>query len=542
MTRHARPCLATSLTLAAFMVAAALATASGSAQAQEITWPEKLYNPKPSEDGADLVLPMPCGGAMAFRPVAMAANSIAEDQAVLLGDADTSYGYQEAQRTAYFSAPFEDAADRNRRILYMAKYELTAHQLSALTGACPSKPNMKGSIPAMGISWFEAINSAHAYSQWLFENAPESVPKSDGTSGFIRLPTEVEWEYAVRGGLKVGSSEFLASTFPTEGGLAAHAWSVEANSSNGKPKPVGLKRPNPLGLHDMLGNADEIVFEPFHLTHVDRQHGLVGGFVIRGGNYLMSGNSLRSAYRSEVPFYRKGRPGFTATAGTRFVLSAEIVSSREKLQTIQLAWENIGASDTDVTASTPPPPTEDHTALNLPPIQSDPLKELQMLSAVIEEDVLQDRLTRVVREFQLTIDDRNRARSRSARSLLRQGAIILQQIGDDSARIALAAQLIQQREKSSSSASMMAKIYANQERRIKNFQHNVDGYADLIVEVSAAYPGNVLINQEGVLRTELNEKDLSNLIEYVAGFSDHIQRFRLRGAVEIDGIKQELGL
>ena len=62
------------------------------------------------------------------------------------------------------------------------------------------------------------------------------------------------------------------------------------------------------------------------------------------------------------------------------------------------------------------------------------------------------------------------------------------------------------------------------------------------MEVSAAYPGNVLIDQEGLLRTELNEKNLSNLIEYVVAFSDHIQRFRRRGAVEINAIKQELGL
>ena len=31
------------------------------------SWPAAAFNPRP--DPADLVLPMPCGGGMAFRPV-----------------------------------------------------------------------------------------------------------------------------------------------------------------------------------------------------------------------------------------------------------------------------------------------------------------------------------------------------------------------------------------------------------------------------------------------------------------------------------------
>jgi len=62
MTQYGRPHRAVSVALAALILAPALAAAPDAAQAQEITWQEKFYNPKPAEDGTDLVLPMPCGG------------------------------------------------------------------------------------------------------------------------------------------------------------------------------------------------------------------------------------------------------------------------------------------------------------------------------------------------------------------------------------------------------------------------------------------------------------------------------------------------
>ena len=53
----------------------------------------------------------------------------------------------------------------------------------------------------------------------------------------------------------------------------------------------------------MLGNASEMMFEPFRLNKLDRQHGQAGGFVVRGGNYLTSEGELRTALRQEEPYY-----------------------------------------------------------------------------------------------------------------------------------------------------------------------------------------------------------------------------------------------
>jgi uncharacterized surface protein with fasciclin (FAS1) repeats/formylglycine-generating enzyme required for sulfatase activity len=62
-----------------------------------------------------------------------------------------------------------------------------------------------------------------------------------------RLPTEAEWEYACRAGVQA----------PRYGELDAIAWHLA--NSGGRRQPIGGKAANPLGFHDMIGNAWEWV-------------------------------------------------------------------------------------------------------------------------------------------------------------------------------------------------------------------------------------------------------------------------------------------
>ena len=67
-----------------------------------------------------------------------------------------------------------------------------------------------------------------------------------------RLPTEAEWKYAARAG---SDADYYFG--PTPEKLKSHA--CYAGNSRKRTDPVGKKRPNAWGLHDLSGNAWEWV-------------------------------------------------------------------------------------------------------------------------------------------------------------------------------------------------------------------------------------------------------------------------------------------
>ena len=164
-------------------------------------------------------------------------------------------------------------------------------QVDALTR--PTKPYVdmtwgmgKEGFPAIGMTQYAAIQ----FCNWLYARTGE----------FYRLPTEAEWEYACRSGTTGSYS------YPADAKLEEYAW-YKTNSSN-KTHPVGSKKPNPWGLHDMHGNVTEWTYDQYKPDGYTQFAGAVVQDPIvpfetlypnsvRGGSYEDPATDLRSASR-----------------------------------------------------------------------------------------------------------------------------------------------------------------------------------------------------------------------------------------------------
>lgn len=156
----------------------------------------------------------------------------------------------------------------------------------------PTKPYTDMTF-GMGKHGYPAIcmtqHAARTYCKWL----------SRKTGRYYRLPTEAEWEYACRAGT---TEAYSFGSDPSE--LENYAWFVD-NAGEGYHK-VGLKKPNPWGLHDMHGNVAEWVLDQHipegYTTDLRSENPLLVPKtlyprVVRGGGWNQDAAALRSGAR-----------------------------------------------------------------------------------------------------------------------------------------------------------------------------------------------------------------------------------------------------
>jgi formylglycine-generating enzyme required for sulfatase activity len=313
----------------------------------QAVWDPPLFNPKPASD--DLILPLPCGGGIAFRVIAVPSGAGAlDDRAIQLGNPDAELGFNEYQRGAFLAGPFRDA--NGTRLFYMGKYDVTSDQYAAvMDNTCP-QPSPRGRAAKASVSWFDAVGFTTRLSTWLLTNAADKLPKQDHSLAFVRLPTEEEWEYAARGGAAVSESDYLAPTWPMPEGPERYAV-AGAGVSDGKAQQVGQLLPNPLGLYDVLGNVEQWVLEPYRLNRVGRLQGAAGGQVTRGGSFATPLEELRTSMRSEVPPYDpvKKAPTRLESVGFRVMLSAVVGGELKDVAVLRQAFETLQHSNAEGT-------------------------------------------------------------------------------------------------------------------------------------------------------------------------------------------------
>jgi len=213
----------------------------------------------------------------------------------MMGSPETEPGrrlrkdFDETQHEVTVSTPF-----------YLGTCEVTQKQYEAVMGENPTNTENKDpSNPVGRLTWHEAVKFC------------EVASKKTGRS--IRLPTEAEWEYASRAQSAAG---FCFGE--DERDLGAYAWH-KTNADN-KSHPVGQKKPNAWGIHDMHGNVHEWCadwYADYPAGPVKDPKGPATGNarIARGGSWVDGPDSLRSASRLCLP------PGMTpSNVGFRVVM------------------------------------------------------------------------------------------------------------------------------------------------------------------------------------------------------------------------------
>jgi formylglycine-generating enzyme required for sulfatase activity/serine/threonine protein kinase len=168
---------------------------------------------------------------------------------------------------------------------YLGTYEVTQTEYERVMGTNPSQfKRMVPPVPVEMVSWGDAQTFCQKLSSLAEERAAGRV---------YRLPTEAEWEYACRAG---SASRFCFGDDSTS--LRDSAWLPGVYATD----PVGQRKPNAWGLHDMHGNVWEWCqdrYGPYEVASSSDPPGPSSGpsRVGRGGAWGSGSGSCRSASR-----------------------------------------------------------------------------------------------------------------------------------------------------------------------------------------------------------------------------------------------------
>ncbi len=216
---------------------------------------------------------------------------------------------------------------------WIGKYPVTQGLYEAVMGTNPSGFQGEVNRPVESISWenimgksgegrdsecfiyklHEALNS-HPANQEALEKAAKILGKKEVK---FTLPSEAQWEYSAKGG-----KEECQKGYEFSGSNEIHEVAWYRENSHRETKPVGLKKPNGLGLYDMSGNLWEWCMDYYEEEYYEKCNihppllnpvNLVPcpHRVLRGGGWNDGREDVRLPYRFiRTPTYRYFNLGF----------------------------------------------------------------------------------------------------------------------------------------------------------------------------------------------------------------------------------------
>lgn len=208
----------------------------------------------------------------------------------------------------YSSKEYEDERPVHRvniTSFNIGKYEITQGQWRKLMGILPESYIGENYInkdcddcPVVMVNYEEV--------QEFIRRLNEKYPGKN-----YRLPTELEWEYAARGGKYSGKYTYAGSNK-----LSTVGWYGKAK---GATHPIGQKEPNELGIYDMSGNVSEWCTDWYDkdyykgtLDATDPKGPATGEMkVVRGGSFFEDASRCRTVFRDHyLPKTRRWDLGF----------------------------------------------------------------------------------------------------------------------------------------------------------------------------------------------------------------------------------------